>query len=619
MKRKRSDSINTPSDAKRRKINGDEFWISPSSIKNYMINDPILDFLGLHQSSSIKTRSKSRSKPNSIIPDSFNKALMQQGQLFEQEVYENLKKRFKKDIININGSLQPTKRESSFKRTTKAIKKHIPIIYQGVLIDSKSKRRGIPDLLVRNDYIHLVINTVPEFSIQKHAPKYFYYVIDIKYATLTLRADSEHLLNAGWTPYYKAQLYIYNQCLASIQNYNPSVAFILGRRWNYTKNSVQYLGESCFDRLAVVDFTSIDSDTSDQVHAAEHWVRTLRHDHAKWDLAPYLSPNKSEKHELSLGLYQLPMDELYPNMCNIRDDPYHAAKLQLANNIGEITTIWMCGPRNRDLAHAQGVYSWRDPRCTAKLLGFNGKRAEIIDSILTINRQSEHDMLPERLTITTGGIDRPARIEFFVDFEAVGGVMEDFDQFPTASEITTIFMINVGYSINTATKSKYKSVQFTASALDAKSEQKIFEQMIKFITKRSQKYHVSVPLLFHWGDYETIQWDRINSIHILPKLNATWYNMHRLFLEQPIVVRKCFDYSLKSVVPALHHHGLIEHTWDTSITGKDSTGIALSHYKTPSKGILHSATRNWKEFKQYNEVDCIVLWEILELLRTRMS
>lgn len=595
MKRKRSEESEQPN--KKARIN---LWIAPSNIKNYMINDPILDFLDIEH----KSKKPIRRRPilnKSTMPETFTDALMYQGKLFEEEVYALLKRRFKRDIVNIDGSLLPNERSTKFKKTLKHIKKGTPIIYQGVLIDAVNNRHGIPDLLVRNDYINHIVSE-PTHETDPANPNY-YCVIDIKYATLQLRADGEHLLSANWSNYYKSQLYIYNECLAKIQRYNPNKAYVLGRQWVYTKQNIQYRGDNCLDRLGVVDFAATDSHIPEQVASAEHWVRDLRANYQDWSLAPYLAPSKSHKDDLQKGLYQLPCDELYPNMCNARDDPYVQTKLKLAHNIGEITTIWMCGPKQRDLAHTQGVFSWRDPRCTAKLLGFNGKREQIVDRILEVNRQDKHRILPKRFSF---GSTNPDSIEFFVDFEALNGVIEDFKEFPAAQESTTVFMINVGY----ATREKYKFKQFSADSLSPKDEKHIFTKAINFINKKSSKYKVKNPMLFHWGDYEPVQWDRVSATHILPKLQATWYNLHRVFLEEPIAIKDCFDYSLKSVVPALHKHGLIDNTWDTKLTGKDSTSVALKYYKSGNK-------REWEEFKVYNQMDCRVLYDIIELLRTR--
>jgi hypothetical protein len=593
MKRKRSDDIEPPNKKARKSV---DLWIAPSNIKNYMINDPIMDFLDINR----PKRTKRLHSFKQEFPETFTDALKYQGKLFEAEVYGLLKKKFQKNIVNIKGSLFPESREKYFKKTLKHIEKGTPIIYQGVLIDKTSSRHGIPDLIVRSDYINRLVAE----SVHEHDPKQptYYCIIDIKYATLQLRSDATHLLSAGWTNYYKSQLYIYNECLSKIQKYNPNKAYVLGRQWVYTKKGIQYRGESCLDKLGVVDFKSIDATIPEQVAAAEHWVRDLREHHLDWSLTPYLNPSKDHKHDLQTGSYQLPRDELYPNMCNQRDDPYNKTKLKLAHNIGEITTIWMCGPRQRDLAHAKGVFSWRDPRCTAELLGFNGKRAQIVDQILKINRQEKHTMLPKQLKSIT---DAQA-IDFFVDFEAINGAIEDFKEFPYAQESTLVFMINIGY----ATKKGYKCKQFTAKKLTQSNEQKIFTETINFINKKAKKYHTKNPFLYHWGDYEPTQWNRVTAEHILPNLQAIWYNLHRVFLEQPIAIKNCFDYSLKSVVPALHDGGLIEHTWETSMTGKDSTGVALKHYKSKN-------SCEWEEFKKYNQTDCRVLYDIINLLRSR--
>ena len=60
----------------------------------------------------------------------------------------------------------------------------------------------------------------------------------------------------------------------------------------------------------------------------------------------------------------------------------------MAQNLGEITSVWMCGVKNRAKAFENGVRDWRDPRATSSILGVNGTRGVIVDKMLQINRQA---------------------------------------------------------------------------------------------------------------------------------------------------------------------------------------------------------------------------------------
>lgn len=61
------------------------------------------------------------------------------------------------------------------------IKKGIPIIYQGVLHDQKNKVYGLPDLIVRGDFINKIFNAeIDVYTDKKSINNYPYYIIDIK-------------------------------------------------------------------------------------------------------------------------------------------------------------------------------------------------------------------------------------------------------------------------------------------------------------------------------------------------------------------------------------------------------------------------------------------------------
>jgi hypothetical protein len=67
----------------------------------------------------------------------------------------------------------------------KQMKGGIPIIYSGFIYSKKENIRGIPDLLVRNDYISSIFKTIPEIPVEKSLFGMYYYIpIEIKYSTI---------------------------------------------------------------------------------------------------------------------------------------------------------------------------------------------------------------------------------------------------------------------------------------------------------------------------------------------------------------------------------------------------------------------------------------------------
>ena len=203
--------------------------VSATHIHNYMINDTLVDWLKL--SRPVKRRV---SRPTQTL--SFDKFIKEKGLNFESKVIEYIKTK-ELPIVTISNYIT----DEDCKKTIASMKAGIPIIHSAPVKNMYNNTNGIIDLLVRSDYLKNLIDVPPLDNITENTPaprlsgKYHYVVIDIKFSTLPLRSDGIHLCNSGHYPAYKAQTLIYTQAIGRIQGYTVPYAFILGRRWCYTK------------------------------------------------------------------------------------------------------------------------------------------------------------------------------------------------------------------------------------------------------------------------------------------------------------------------------------------------------------------------------------------------
>ena len=166
----------------------------------------------------------------------FSEFISNQGVNFENNIIKFIINKYPdwvKKIANYREGFSMTK----YEETQVAMKKGVPIIYQAVLQDKQNKIFGIPDILIRSDYINKFIpNSIPLEYENIKSPllgnnvNYHYYVIDIKFSTLQLDKDGEFLLNSNELPAYKSQVCIYNIALGRMQGLTPNYGFILGRR-----------------------------------------------------------------------------------------------------------------------------------------------------------------------------------------------------------------------------------------------------------------------------------------------------------------------------------------------------------------------------------------------------
>ena len=130
----------------------------------------------------------------------------------------------------------------------------------------------------------------------------------------------------------------------------------------------------------------------DWVDSAVEWVRKVRREGGAWEVLPEPS-----------------VPELWPNMGDTSDFPWHAAKAYIGKSLSDLTLLWQVGPDKRDNAHRLGVKSWKDPRLTPGLLGIRGSHTgPTLRSIIKVNRDADCPaVLPERVRVGSQGHRQP--------------------------------------------------------------------------------------------------------------------------------------------------------------------------------------------------------------------
>jgi ATP-dependent Lon protease len=567
--------------------------------RNYLLQDPILDYF--------KEMNKRKNAGNGL---SFQSFIMEQGNKFESEIMKILYTKFNGEIKSFSRPISDDEYTNTHNQTIDAIKNKTPIIYQGVLIDNMRLIRGIPDLIVRKDYLTKLFS-----NFQCTDLKNDYYIVDIKFSTLHLCANGIDILNSGSVPAYKGQLFLYNRMLNEAMGYNgDTYSFILGKRYEYEAKNVKYSENSSFSKAGIINYDNGDKKYIEMANAAVSWLKDLKTHGKTWKLLPIPS-----------------RPELYPNMSNTQDYPWHEEKINLANSLAEISSLWYCGIKERKISHEKGILSWRDDRLSADIMGIKGNRVNIINKMITINRDdtTNNIVFPEK--INNDYLKWQSRpddcIELFIDFETIN---TDILSVKIERE-NYIFLIGVGwdnekYQIEPiirkrkSTNESWKCKQFLLQKLDNSSENEMINEFLIWINSIEQKYRKPVRL-YHWSNAEKYQFEfaftkhKLNGIgDIVNKL----FDLKTIFVEEPILIKSCFGFSLKDIAKKLYNAGLIDTTWYEKSTCSDGmTAMILSKHVYDSEELDTSQTM--KDIKGYNEIDCKVLFEILKFLRSRTS
>jgi hypothetical protein len=478
----------------------------------------------------------------------------------------------------------------------------------------------MPDIIVRSDFLSRIPDNEEYCSFyntdaSSELGNYHYRIIDVKFTTLFYNADGVYLLGFNG---YKVQLAIYNQALGLMQGFEPPEAYLLGRNWKRIKNGRDIFGKGALDRLGIVDFFNIDRDFKAKANDAVEWIRKVRKEGSNWEIFP--SPT---------------VDELWPNCKNQSDYPWHNAKARIADELNELTKVWQLGYEERVRAHQSGILSWKDPDLTPEIIGVRGKKkASIMRDVLNINNQDEIKVLPRRITNDDKGWQKKPKLEFFVDFETVSNIEDTFKEFPKQGGQELIFMIGCGYELD----GEFEIEVFTARNLSVGEEARIITEWFKYmedVTKKHLGPESALPNIFHWSPAELtfmgVARDNLegDEIGILDNIyeerremienwkELPWFDFLKIMKAEPIVVNGAFGFGLKAIAKNLEKHGLIKTTWGDGPTDGLGAMVGAWHCDRTSReqGIDMDQTEMMKGIKEYNIIDCKVMWELINYLR----
>ena len=624
--------------------------VSGTEIKNYLHKDTILDVLKYHPNLLNIETTESKRTFNIIYNNEINNLTLpnveilinntvsdsipiQKGNEYEIAIYNKLKSDYPNDVICIADDLFKIKL-NDYVKTFEAMKQGIPIIYQGILYNYTNLTFGIADFIVRSDFVNALFDIPPLSDEEMYIPapklnaNYHYVIIDTKWSTIPLCANSRLILNSGRFPSYKGQLAIYNAALGLLQGYVPNKAYIMAKSWKYIERGIRINGHNSFDRLGIIDYKNFDNKYIKLTADAIQWIRNVRYNGNNWSLDPPSRP------------------ELWPNMKNQYDAPYHKIKMSLAEKYSELTLLYRVGVKNRQIAHSKNIMSFIDPRCNAKVLGINGpKIGPIVDRIIQVNSPlCTNIILPLLIKNNAFGWQNNNKFEMSIDVETIEEciINNEININNSKCETGVIFMLGIGYY--ETNEWKYKVFRMDRYSLE--NEKIIINEFINFIEFKVNEYMVNYniydrsqcyPILYHWSHAERSFLNNANRRHNY--IWSNWLNMVNLldfckvWQDEPIAIKGATNYRLKNIGLAMFRHGLINTKWaeDGPSDGLMAMQNAVLYYNFMKKYdessdeikelIRDRYDMNISEYQkiiEYNENDCKVLYDIVNYSRENM-
>ena len=603
-------------------------WVSAGRTRNWMLHDPLIDWLQLYGKSRNFVPSQELSRYDQNLD--FLEFIFEKGREFEAGILRLLQDNYEVAILaaDYRDILSLRKAEETFA----SMQSGVPVIHQGVLWDVENRNYGAPDFLVRSDVLREIFpGELTETEASLSAPDigdqgWHYRVVDTKFTTLHLNASGE-VGNDGSAPAYKAQLYVYNRMLGRLQGFEPQTSFLLGRGWQQRRDR----GSSAFDRLGPVPQSGTVPNgipIAAEVERALRWIRRVREEGGVWQLSPEPS-----------------VPELYPNMSNSDDgdvnidvsaaeldpdlDPGEArynwmgVKKWLAAELKELTQLWQVGPDKRSAAHSAGFRRWDDQGLTPEAVGINGaSQRPVLEQILAVNSGGGPPVRPARIENTrTEWHDCPL-VEFYVDFEFCSDLNDDFSRLPERGGQPLVFMIGCGHLED----GEWQFRSFVAELLSEEEELRVIREWVDHMSAVRDRLDPgdALPRLMHWSHAEvTAIENAYNSARNRHGEHADWPQLgwydflQNVMRKEPIVVRGSLGFGLKAVANAMRANGLIETGWEDSQV--DGLGAMVGAWRcdalTREYGVPMSEIDLMGEIIRYNEVDCRVMMEIVRYLR----
>ena len=585
-------------------------WVSATGTRNYVLGDPLLDWLDLYGSDFGFQHDDQL--PGYDPRTDFSRFIMSKGNEFEAAVLKYLA-----TVVSVHvvaDERRGSRDLGSAQRTFAAMARGEELVYQAVLRDAETSTYGTADLLVRSDVLRdLFPAAISEEAASVPAPGFgtkpwHYRAVDIKFTTLSLLADGA-LGDSGSAWGYKLQVYVYNRALGRLQGLLPPEGYLLGRGWERKSKGETFRSTSCMNMLAAVpqDYVSKSKGSVAQaVNAACAWVRRVRTEGGSWVVLP--KPT---------------VPEMRPNMGNGSDYPWHGAKTRIAAELAEPTMLWQVGVGGRESAMEAGVDRWSDPAFTAAVAGVTGgTNAPKLDAILDVNRSIDGPTVwPSKVSSGEAEWRGEPPLEFYVDFETVSDLDDDFASLPKKGGQPLIFMIGCGHLQN----GDWHWSCFTADAMTERDEAHIIDTWYAHMDEVRQRLDPlgKPPNVFHWSHAEasTLETAFTSAIQRHPDKNWTslrWYDLlSRVVKKEPLVVRGALGFGLKAVAKALYGHGLIETNWEAGPA--DGLGAMVGAWScakaAANLGCTMGETDLMQEIARYNHVDCRVMMEILRHLR----
>jgi hypothetical protein len=313
------------------------FYCSVTSIKNWILGEPLIDYLNFYGDKTLLSKS--------VFEEcDFSTFIMGMGNKYETIVVDKLIEK----CISLGLSYTFVERSKGYYQTKDAISKNTDIIFQAQVKDWNINIVGYPDIIVtKRAFLKLFkLTSQPAiYELSKIKDK-DYIVIDVKYSSIDI---NEGFIDekTKYHRFIRAQIAMYT----NIPKFKCGVGFIISKDLETIETPIAtYTNDKCL----IEDYEK-----------AIEWLIRLYNEGKKWNI-------------------DTPIKELYPNMNNVMDGNWRNFKTELAIKLKEVSLINGIGDTIRDKLHSYNIYSYDEPDFIEYLKNCIDIETKTYNRILTI-------------------------------------------------------------------------------------------------------------------------------------------------------------------------------------------------------------------------------------------
>lgn len=485
--------------------------------------------------------------------DEFRTYKCNMGTSYEKDVVEYINNNIH-PVVSVDGKIN---QENSIK-TINLMKLKTPFIHSAKFCNDKDS--GEIDLLVLNTHINLLNDNI--VVDEKCNP--YYIVIEIKYMKISKVKNSLSIKNTQNIKIAKGQCCYYNNWLNKVLSNNHKKSYIIPG--HNPKEGLENIGE--------VDFEGIDSEYKNLVKSGEEFTMYINNNYKTIDLD---------------NIKNNP--DFYPNM-NCDSIGFNKYKQDLAIELGEHTLITGVTQNAKKKAHSRLICSFKDLNYTPEEIvasyGYEkSKLANGIKNIIRVNRPDCTDIILWK--------DKDKGYKPFQIFKNKNKIFLDFETLNDKIFLTGFYYNDGAF---------YKYIADNIKCID--SEIKLLNDFHNIYKKLGE------PIILYWyADYGIYKraCTRNGVDTIVEKFK--WIDMYKIFKENEIAVKDCYDYKLKKISNAMTKHNFINCVNNSScLNGTDAINHAKVLYDSTTSDETKTKIQN--SVIEYNRLDCLMIYEIFK-------